>query len=67
MFTARYGLSPYITQIRFVFKQLNIQYIVYLKSWKFSGNKVDCIQCAGVMVTCKFMNVSLQVVSDKRK
>ena len=41
MFTARYGLSPYITQIHFVFKGLMVDGILNLYGELFIGLEVN--------------------------
>ena len=47
MFTARYGLIPYIKQIRLVFKRL-LKYSVFI-SWAFSiENGVYCTVCTDI-------------------
>jgi hypothetical protein len=51
VFTARYALSPYIKQIRFVFKGLNL--VVYEVATELlkelSGDALDRVQAVGVV------------------
>jgi hypothetical protein len=62
MFTARYALSPYIKQIRFVFKGLNVCRVESLQL-EFRSLEVPFLpsRCAVVKVVSTVVKISVKV------